>query len=168
MDIRKITKISMLLAISIVLSIIESMIPIFGNLMPGMKLGIANAVIIFVIYMYSFKDALTVSILRVVIVGILRTGLFSITFFFSLSGAIMSLLFMSFFKDKTKLSIIGISVIGAVTHSIGQIIIAILFLKNINIIYYLPYLLLFSIPMGIIVGNISKNVINQYEKINNY
>lgn len=163
MNTRKLVRLSMLLSLSIVLSILESMIPIVGTIVPGIKLGLANAVIVFVLYMYSFKEAVYVSILRIIIVGILRTGLFSIMFFFSLSGALMSILFMMLFK-KMKLSIVGVSIVGAVAHSIGQIIVAIIFLNNINIVYYLPYLLLLSIPTGIIVGISAKEVIKYYEK----
>lgn len=163
MNTRKLVRLSMLLSLSIVLSILESMIPVVGTIVPGIKLGLANAVIVFVLYMYSFKEAVYVSILRIIIVGILRTGLFSIMFFFSLSGALMSILFMMLFK-KMKLSIVGVSIVGAVAHSIGQIIVAIIFLNNINIVYYLPYLLLLSIPTGIIVGISAKEVIKYYEK----
>lgn len=163
MNTRKLVRLSMLLSLSIVLSILESMIPVVGTIVPGIKLGLANAAIVFVLYMYSFKEAVYVSILRIIIVGILRTGLFSIMFFFSLSGALMSILFMMLFK-KMKLSIVGVSIVGAVAHSIGQIIVAIIFLNNINIVYYLPYLLLLSIPTGIIVGISAKEVIKYYEK----
>lgn len=165
MDIRKLTRLSMLLALSVVLSIIESMIPVISGMAPGIKLGLANAVIIFVIYMYSFKDAIYVSVLRVVLVGILRSGLFNITFFFSLSGALLSIIFMILFKKYSKLSVVGVSVIGAISHSVGQIIIAILFLSNINIIYYLPYLLVLSIPTGVIVGTCAEQVLKYYNKI---
>lgn len=164
MNLKKTTRLAMLLSISIILSIFESFIPIF-SFIPGLKIGLANVIILFIIYTYSFKDALFVSILRVVIIGILKTGLFSVTFFFSLSGALLSILFMFIFKKITKLSIVGISVIGAISHSIGQIIIAILFLNNIDLIYYTPYLLVLSIPMGIIVGLISKQVLNEYENL---
>jgi heptaprenyl diphosphate synthase len=75
----------MLLAISVVLGLIESLIPVFNGLVPGIKLGLANIVIVFAIYKFSFKEALYISIIRVLLMGILRTGLFSITFFFSLS-----------------------------------------------------------------------------------
>ena len=164
MDLKKTTRLAMLLSISIILSILESLIPIF-SFIPGLKIGLANVIILFIIYVYSFKDALYVSILRVIIVGILKTGLFSITFFFSLSGAIFSIFFMFIFKKFTNLSIIGISIIGAISHSIGQIIIAIIFLNNMDLIYYSPYLLIFSIPMGIVVGLISKQVLNEYENL---
>lgn len=159
MDTKKITRLSMLLAISVVLSLIESLIPLLNGIIPGIKLGFANIVILFTLYTFSLKDAFIISILRVFLVGILRTGVFSITFFFSLFGALLSLLFMYLFKRFTKLSIVGVSIIGSVMHTIGQIIIAVIFLSNVNILYYLPILLITSIVTGIIVGYISNALI---------
>jgi heptaprenyl diphosphate synthase len=156
---KKITNISMLLALSVVLNIIENFIPILGGSIPGMKIGIANIIILFVLYAYTFKDALYISILRVVLVGILLTGIFSPTFFFSMAGAILSIIMMYLVKSYTKLSIIGVSIIGSVMHSIGQIGVAIILLNTTTIIYYLPWLLLFSIPSGIVVGLISKHML---------
>lgn len=163
MEIKKISNLSMLLALSIVFSIIESFIPVIGGIIPGVKLGLANTVIIFVIYMYSFKDALFISILRVFLVGLLRTGLFNITFFFSLAGAFLSVFVMYLMKKYTKLSVVGISVMGALFHSIGQILMGMLILKTMSLIYYLPYILIFSIPTGIIVGMASKTVLSYYK-----
>ena len=152
----------MLLSFSIVLSMFESFIPIFNGYIPGLKLGLANIIVLIVLYKYDIKDVFFVSILRVIVVGLIRTGLFSINFFFSLSGALFSALSMILFK-KTKLSMIGVSVIGSIFHSIGQILIAILFLKNNNMIYYLPWLLILSIPTGLFVGFISKKLLNELE-----
>jgi len=159
MNTKKIAKLSMLLSISVVLGLLESLIPIFSGVIPGIKLGLANIVIVYAIYKFSFKDALYISILRVILIGLLRTGLFSITFFFSLSGAIISLVVMYLVKKYTKLSIVGVSIVGAIFHSIGQIIIAIIFLNNINIIYYLPILLISSVITGIIVGLCADKII---------
>ena len=158
MDTKKIINISMLLAISVVLSIIESFIPIFSGLIVGVKLGLANIVIIYALYKYGFKDALYVTLIRVILVGLLRTGLFSITFIFSISGAILSIIMMSLFK-LTKLSIIGVSIIGSISHVLGQILIAIIILNIPNLVYYLPYLLIFSCITGTIIGIISKEII---------
>ena len=159
---KKIAKIAMLLSISVVLALIESFIPLF-NMMPGIKLGLANIVIVFVIYDLSFKDAIYISILRVILIGILRTGLFSISFFFSLVGALLSVITMYLVKRYSKLSVVGVSISGAISHSIGQIIVAMLFLSNINIIYYLPILLISSIITGIIVGMVSDRLLNYYK-----
>lgn len=159
---KKFTRLTMLLALSVVLNIIESFIPLFNGNIPGLKLGLANIIILIVLYMFSFKDALYVSLLRILLVGILRTGLFSMTFFFSLGGALFSLCSM-FIAKKTKLSIIGVSIVGSIFHSIGQILVAILIIKNTYIIYYIPWLLLFSIPTGILVGFTSKTILNNLE-----
>ena len=165
MELKKYTRLSLLIALSVVLSLIESVIPIFNGYIPGLKLGLANTIILFVLYKYTVKDSLYVSIIRVLIVGVLRTGLFSINFFFSLSGAILSIVMMYICKKTTKLSIVGISVIGSIFHSLGQIIIAIISIKNINMIYYLPWLLLFSIPTGIITGIISKELVKYFNEV---
>lgn len=162
MDTKKIAKLSMLLSISVVLGLLESFIPIMSGIVPGIKLGLANIVIVFAIYELSFKDALYISILRVILIGILRTGLFSISFFFSLVGALLSIVFMYLVKKYTKMSIVGVSIIGSISHSIGQIIVACIFLSNINVVYYLPILLISSIITGLVVGSISNKIIEYY------
>lgn len=159
MELKKVVRLSMLISLSVVISIIESYIPIFNNIVPGLRLGLSNIIILFVLYKYNFKDSLYVSVVRVILVGLLRTGLFSISFFFSLSGAIVSIVCMYLIKKINKFSVVGVSIVGSITHSIGQIIIAILLLKNENIIYYLPYLLAFSIPTGIVTGLITKRLL---------
>lgn len=167
MELKRFTRISMLLALSVVLNILESFIPVFNGSIPGLKLGLANIIILVVLYLFSFKEAVYISLLRVVLVGILRTGLFSMTFFFSLGGAIVSIVVM-FIAKKTKLSIIGVSILGSISHSIGQILIAILIMKNVYIVYYIPWLLLFSVPTGIMTGFISKGLVNNLENRLNF
>jgi Predicted membrane protein len=159
MELKQTVRISMLLALSVVLSIIESFFPIFSGSIPGVKIGLANIVIVTVLYLYTFKEAFTVSVLRIVLVGILRTGLFGTTFLFSLFGAIFSLLFMIIAKKTKKLSIIGVSIFGSYIHTLAQIILAIFLLKNVNIIYYLPFLGVISVITGIITGFLSKEII---------
>lgn len=165
MEIKKISRLSMLIALSVVIGIIESYIPIFTGIIPGLKLGLSNIVIIYVLYTYGFKDAIYVSIVRVILVGILRTGLFTIPFFFSLTGAIFSIVTMYLVKKIKIFSIIGVSILGSLSHSVGQILIGII-LINKNIIYYFPYLLIFSIPTGIVVGIISKKLLKSMSNFN--
>lgn len=153
---KKEIRLSMLLSISIVLNILESFIPIFN--FPGIRIGLANIITLIVLYTYGAKEAVYISILRVLLVGILRTGLFSITFYFSIFGSIFSITSMILFK-KTKLSIIGVSIIGAITHNIGQIIVA-LILINTNLMYYMPILIITSMITGTIIGFISKELLN--------
>lgn len=160
---RDITTIAILTSVSVVISIIESYFTFIGSVIPGLKLGLANIVIIFALYRYNFKTAISISLVRVLVVALVRTG-FGLNFFFSLVGAIFSITSMLIVK-KTSLSIIGVSIIGSICHSIGQVLIGILILKNSNVIYYLPYLLLFSIPTGIFIGIMSKRLINYTKNI---
>lgn len=163
MDIRKTINFSMLLALSVVLSIFESLIPIINGSIPGLKLGFANIVILFILYRYKFKDAIYLSILRVILVALLRTG-FGINFIFSLVGAILSVSAMFIFK-KLKFSIITVSVMGSIFHIIGQIITTIILLDTFNLIYYLPYLIIFSIITGFIIGVITKEILERTKEI---
>ena len=165
MSLKHYTRLSLLLALSVVLNAIESLIPVFNGMIPGLKIGLANTVILFVLYEYSFKDAFYVTILRVFLTGILLTGLFSVSFFFSLGGAILSIIMMYLFKRFTKLSLIGVSIVGSVFHSLGQIIIAIFLINTTSMIYYFPFLLLFSIPTGIFTGIIAKQLLKGYREI---
>ena len=163
MKTKDITVIGILTAISVVISIIESYFTVIGNIVPGLKLGLANIIILFALYKYNFKTAISVSVVRVLIVALVRTG-FGINFFFSLVGAVFSIVSM-FLVKKTKLSIIGVSLIGSVFHSIGQVLVGLMVLDNYNIIYYLPYLLLFSIPTGIFIGIIAKRLLKYMENM---
>lgn len=160
MKTRTLTTIAMLSALGVVLSIIESYIPLF-SVIPGLKLGLANIVIVFSLYKFGFKVSLSVSLVRILLVAMLRVG-FGINFIFSLAGAFLSIIVM-YLVMKTKLSIIGVSVLGSISHSIGQILIAIVLLNNKLVIYYLPYLLILSIPTGVIIGLISKKML-EYSK----
>lgn|SRR5574344_263030 len=164
MELRKFSRLSMLLALSVVLNIVENMIPLFNGNVPGVKLGLANIVILFVLYLYDFKDAIFLSIVRVFLVGVLNTGIFSIAFWFSLSGAIFSIFAMLLAKKYTKLSIVGVSIIGSLFHSLGQIVVTAIMLNNISAFAYLPIIILFAVPTGILTGVISKELIKYFDK----
>lgn len=163
MELKKFTRLSMMLALSIVLNIIENMVPLFNGTVPGVKLGLANIVILFILYEYGFKEALFLSITRVFMVGILNTGLFSIAFFLSLSGALFSIIAMALTKRFTKLSIVGISILGSIFHSLGQILVVCFLLSSIQALNYLPIICLFAIPTGILTGTISKELVKYFD-----
>ena len=161
---KKFTRLSMLLALSVALNIIETSLPLLNGYIPGLRLGLANIVTLFILYQFGLKDALYIGILRVFLVGILRTGIFSTTFFFSLTGVLLSILFMYLAKRFFNLSIIGVSIIGSIAHSTGQVLASIFILQMSSMIYYLPWLLLFSIPTGILVGILCKQLVKFYEQ----
>lgn len=163
MKTKDITTVSILTAIAVVISIIESYFTFLSSIIPGLKLGLANIVIVFALYKYDFKTAISISLVRVLVVALVRTG-FGINFLFSLAGALCSVIAMALVM-KTKLSVIGVSALGSVCHSIGQVLVGMIVLDNYNVIYYLPYLLLFSIPTGILIGIIAKRLLKYTENI---
>lgn len=161
---KKFTRLSMLLALSVALNIIETSLPLLNGYFPGLRLGLANIVTLFILYQFGLKDTLYIGVLRVFLVGILRTGIFSTTFFFSLTGVLLSIIFMYIAKRFLNLSIIGVSIVGSISHSTGQVLASIFILQMSAMIYYLPWLLLFSIPTGVLVGILCKQLVKFYEQ----
>jgi len=150
--IKKISLISILAALAIILSIVESFIPLG---IPGVKLGLANVVIIIVLYIFNFWYALGIALVRVFVSSLLLGTIFQMGFFMSLTGSILSLLAMFLLKVIfKKFSIIGVSTIGSVFHVSGQILIAIFYMGNV-MVYYYPLILLCSIVTGVLTGVIS-------------
>lgn len=145
--------ISMLLAIAIVLNILESFIPVF---VPGVKLGLANIVILIMLYEFKPTEALLVNLLRILLVGVLRGNLLSPTFVMSLSGGVLSFIVMFLFSRLKIFSPIGVSVLGAVSHATGQVLAAIVLLGTQAVMYYLPFIAILSIVTGVFSGILTK------------
>ena len=150
MDIKRITSLSLFLAIAIVLSIVESFIPSIG--IPGARLGLANIVTLVIMYIYGERDAFMVLVMRIFIVGLLRTGLLSPGFALSLSGGMLAFILMFTFKKINKFSKVSVSVMGSLGHSLGQIIMAIIILSTNELVFYFPLLFLIAVPTGLFVG----------------
>lgn len=152
-SIKRLAFLSMMLALAIVLNIVESFLPVF---IPGVKLGLANIIILILLYEFSSVEAFWVDVLRIVLVGLIRGTFLSPTFFMSLSGGILSYLVMLIFTKINCFSVIGVSVLGAISHSIGQIAVAIWLLGTSAVIYYLPWIALLSVLTGILSGIITR------------
>lgn len=151
MNTRKIALLGILTAGTIVIAILESFIPSVG--IPGVKLGLANIMILVILYELGILDAIIVNILRVVVVGLVRGSIFSMGFLMSLTGAIFSLgIMILFYVMIKKFSIIGVSVIGSLFHVTGQVLIAMIFLGSAYVILYLPIIAISAIITGVFVG----------------
>lgn len=161
MSTKRIANMSMLVALAIIFSYIEFMIPI--NLgIPGMKLGLANLVIVIALYILKISDVWIISILRILIMGFMFGSGMSIIY--SLAGAVVSLLVMSVIKKIGGFSVLGVSMAGAVCHNIGQVMVAIIVVENVSVIYYVPALLVAGIITGAIIGVVSKRVLSVIKK----
>ena len=159
MKVQKMALLSVLTAAAIVIAIIESFIPSIW--IPGVKLGLANIVILVILYEIGIIEAILVNLLRVFLVGLLRGTFLSMGFYMSLTGAVLSLAVMIvFYLIIKKFSIVAVSVMGSIFHIFGQILIAILFLGTASVLYYLPIISISAIITGILVGIGAKLIIN--------
>lgn len=108
-------------ALALILGYVEMLIPIqFG--IPGVKLGLANLVTILVLYKMGWKDALLLSVVRIVLGGFIFSNLFAV--FYSLAGGLLSLSVMGIVKKTGKFSVVGVSIWGGIFHNIGQLAVA--------------------------------------------
>ncbi len=152
METRKVVHMGMLIALAMVLSFIESQIPAFIAV-PGIKLGLANIAVVFALYSLGFREALGVSLIRVVLSAILFGSV--VSGLYSAAGAILSLLGMALLKKSGFFGTVGVSVSGAVLHNLGQIGIACFILKTQALVYYLPFLILSAVVSGVVIGIVS-------------
>ena len=158
MNVRKLVLIAILTSLAIVLSIAESFIPSIG--IPGVKLGLANIVIILVLYEIGVLEAILINLLRVVVTGLVRGTFLSMGFLMSLTGAVLSLgIMILFYLLIKKFSIIGVSVIGSIFHVTGQIVIAMIFLGTPFMVYYYPIIGVSAIITGVFVGLVARVII---------
>ena len=159
MKVQKMALLGVLTAAAIVIAVLESFIPSVG--IPGVKLGLANIVILIILYELGIWEAVVVNLLRVLVVSFVRGTFLSMGFFMSLTGCVLSLgIMILFYLLIKKFSIIGVSVIGSVFHVTGQLLIAMIYLRSAYIYLYLPVIAISAIITGVFVGIVAKHIIN--------
>jgi len=146
---QKTVLIAVLLAVSIVLNLVERFTLQGFTGLPMVRLGLANIVVLLILYAYGTKDAFAILALRILLVAMLYTGL--VSFLLSLSGGMVAFLLMVTFKTLKGFTIISVSIMGSLGHAFGQIVMAV-FLATDEIIFILPILMTLSVPTGIFVG----------------
>lgn len=147
MKTKRITVMAMCVALAMILSYVESMIPSPG--IPGVKLGLANIVVVFALYKLGWKEAVGISLLRVFLVSLLFGHAASLMY--SAAGAALSLLGMILLKKSGRLGSVAVSVLGGVLHNAGQILMAVVLMGS-NVVYYLPVLIVSGTIAGIGIG----------------
>ena len=146
---RRLALSAMLAALALIFSYVEAMIPIPVPV-PGIKLGIANLVIVMAIYKLGFRYAFTINCVRIVIAGLLFSGVFGM--FYSFAGGILSILIMYLLYKTGWFSMVGVSMAGGVAHNLGQLITACLIVSNVRLMSYFSILLFSGLFSGIAVG----------------
>lgn len=145
-------------ALALIFSYVETLIPIsFG--VPGVKLGLANLIIVIALYKLQLKEAYLLSVTRVLLSGFIFGNYFSILY--SLAGGVLSLSMMALLKKCGGFSIIGVSIAGGVTHNIGQLLVAMFVVETYRVTYYLPVLLIAGLLTGALIGVISGEMLKR-------
>lgn len=152
----------LLIALAFILSYVESLVPI-PIPVPGIKLGLANLVVLAALYTMGVKDAFILSVIRIVLSGF-TFGSPSVMLF-SLAGGILSCVMMVLFKKSKLFSMIGVSIIGGIAHNIGQILVAIAVVENGSIIYYLPFLLISGVISGALIGILGGMIVKRLNRV---
>ena len=160
MKTKKIAVLALSIALAMILSFVESQIPAFVAI-PGVKIGLANTAVVFVLYKLGWKEAVLISLVRVVMVSMLFGTLVSL--FYSVAGAVLSLTGMVLLKKTGLFSTVAVSVTGGVLHNVGQILMACLLLETNVIVYYLPFLILSGVIAGVVIGVVSAIMVNRVQ-----
>lgn len=156
--VRWLTRMALLTAAAVVLGYIERLIPMPGSI-PGIKLGLANTVLLYAIYLLDTRSAFVLMILKVGLSGLLYSGVSAMMF--SLGGGLCSLVMMLLVKKLGggNVSIIGVSVVGAVFHNVGQTAVAALMVNTAALMGYVPFLLVAAVVTGVLTGIAGKYAI---------
>lgn len=147
---KKIAVLGLCTAVALILAYVESLLPPLFHAVPGIKIGLPNIIIVFVLYRFGLKEAAVVSLIRMLAVSFMFGNMMALVY--SLAGAFLSMLVMVLLKRLNILSVVGVSVAGGVFHNVGQILAAMILLGTAELGYYLVVLTITGTVSGIFVG----------------
>ena len=149
-------------ALALIFSYIETLVPIsFG--IPGVKLGLANLIIVIALYKIPLREVYVLSIVRVLLCGVLFGNYFSLAY--SLAGGVLSLTGMALLKEAGGVLVVGISIAGGVCHNIGQLVVAMIVVETFAMSYYMPVLLVAGLITGFLIGVVADQVLRRISDI---
>ena len=161
MSTKKITLSALMVALAMILSYIEALIP-FSFGIPGIKLGLANLVVLAALYLFGPVQALLISVVRIFLISITFGSMSALLY--SLAGGLLSFAVMLILSKVKGFSVIGVSVAGGVSHNLGQLIVAALVVENMNLFFYFPVLILAGVITGLLIGIAVKAVLPAIKK----
>ena len=152
----------LLLAFALLLSYIEVLLPLQVGI-PGVKLGLANLVVLLCLYLFTVKEAMLLSVVKAVLTGLLFGNLYMIIY--SLAGAVLSCLVMAVMIRFGKWHVPVVSAMGGVMHNVGQLMVAYLTIQTYGILYYVPILLIAGLMTGLLIGVIVSLTLPYVKKV---
>lgn len=160
---RKTAAIGLMVALAFVFSYLESLVPLSVGI-PGIKLGLANIVVLVTLYLWRPADAFAISCVRIVLAGITFGS--PVSMLYSLCGGLLSFVMMVLCRRRNTFSIVGVSIVGGVSHNIGQLLAAVVVLHTRQIVWYVPVLLAAGLLTGALIGYVSRLIVPRLEKWN--
>ena len=149
MTTKRVAYCAMLTALAMIFGYVEALIP-FGFGIPGVKLGLANIVIVLALYILPACQVFAIQLMRIVLVSFLFGNLSMMLY--SLAGGMLSLVVMLLLNRRDVFSITGVSIAGGVSHNIGQLIVAALVVQNLKIMFYFPIMIMAGLITGCLIG----------------
>lgn len=149
MTTKRVAYCALLTALAMIFGYVEALIP-FGFGIPGVKLGLANIVIVLALYMLPACQVFAIQLMRIVLVSFLFGNLSMMLY--SLAGGMLSLVVMLLLNRRDVFSITGVSIAGGVSHNIGQLIVAALVVQNLKIMFYFPIMIMAGLITGCLIG----------------
>ena len=159
---KKLTILALSVSLAMILSFVESLIPPLA-MVPGVKIGLANIVTVFLLYTLGIRAAGAVSLIRVLLSALLFGNVQSLIF--ALSGALLSFVVMIVAKHLLPFGTVGVSVLGAIAHNAGQIIAAVIVMETVGVAYYFIPLVISGTLGGVLVGIVAAVITKRLEKI---
>ena len=155
---KRIAQVGFFSAAAIILGYIETLLPVFIGI-PGVKLGLANLCVLYVMEIGRIPDAVLINLIRIFTIGFMFGSLFSIAY--SLAGAGLSMALMFFLIRTKKISVPAVSMAGGIAHNIGQILVAAALTENFRLLYYGPLLVISGIITGFLNGIITAQLLER-------
>ena len=157
-DTKKLAMMGLFTALAMIFGYVEAILPISVGI-PGVKLGLANIVVLFALYYLKPSEAFLINIVRIILVSFMFGNLS--VMLYSLAGGVLSFGAMFLLKKSVKFSVYGVSVAGGVFHNVGQLLVAMLVLETMSLVYYGPVLLISGVVTGLVIGIVSSEVIKR-------
>ena len=139
----------LLIALALIFSYLESLVPAFFAL-PGMKLGLTNLVVLVALFRMGERAAILINLLRILLVAFLFGNGYALAY--SLAGGLLSGAVMILLKRSGRFHMLGVSVAGGLAHNIGQILTAMVLMETWQLASYLPVLWIGGMVAGLVIG----------------
>ncbi|MBQ8600631.1 MAG: Gx transporter family protein [Clostridia bacterium] len=147
---KKLAFLGLCTAVTLILAYVEALLPPLWAAVPGIKMGLPNIMLLFLLYRFSVKEAAAVSLVRLFAVALLFGNIMTLAY--SFAGAVLSLAVMNLLKRIDRFSMVAVSIMGGIFHNLGQVLVAILVLETAEIGYYMIVLTVTGTIAGILIG----------------